>query len=201
MATKKRTRARAESQRSMTAAERARFMDRLVMLNHLDKVREILLASDGFALEALALEAIRVVSERSDAESRAEIETVLRRVLNRHWRPETTDHGFTHPSRRLSFAAAARLLSAILGPCHELAEGGREATRRRLDAEGIPANAYAVLTTFVEYFPGRRTEDELRAAICDAAREGRSMLGETLRAWGCPAKVVKEANQAVRRQK
>lgn len=168
-----------------------------------------------FRPEALALEVVRVAKERHDEDGKRELETVHRRVIDRHAMPkesseivdddrppERYQHG---PARMARFAEAVRLLNHVLTPSTWIAEhaaNSYEGTREGV-VEFVVSNTMIVLRDYSEHWPGGTDEatiaDAVTAAVLD--QPPKALVAEVLRAWGASKKTVSSALAVTRRQK
>ena len=203
---------------AMTEAQKAAFIARLNVTVRLQGLRneliEVSRTEPAHRLEALLLEAVSVAKSRGDDDAKRKLETVARRVLDRHYMPtdEVEDLGdgesvnIHHEApRQIRFPEAVRLLAYSLSlSAHvvEIAEHNYEKTRWGI-IEYVAPSAMHWLRRYAEHWPGGAVEGTIAEAIIEAVTDNRrpSLVASVLRAWGATDLAIKNAITAVRRQK
>jgi len=156
-----------EGMRPMSRAESKAFFSRLARLARIDalsgELAELATAEHGFEVDALALEALRLVRSHGDDEGRAELVSVCRAVIDRN------------TSRAAKSGGAASWMAR------------RAEAVRLLQSTESAAEAHEVLSAFSHHWgDGRATIGDLQAAMDRAASYGKRQDRALLAAWGLP---------------
>jgi hypothetical protein len=152
--------------------------------------------SETLRLAHVVLEALFIADERDDRKGIQEIESACRRVFKRAWKPTTVrDEGyeFTATSPPKLSAPEAHLRAHMFA-------------QEAVSLDNLERALYEIIETFVrhaEHFPRTRTGSarDVAKAILTCAIRGRDPFAAALKAWGCSASAVKNAQRSVRRQK